>query len=263
MQHRVAGVLMVACGLTGAASAQQFHIGSSEVSQNGGGGITDSVYFGPNFGNGDRRGAVLDGGSDAYDDAGYYTNAFAPGVVVSRRTNTLADINVFRWIDTYTNTGAAPLLVTMLFESNLGSDSLTVIETEERFRSVTYEDRQPSSTDPVLGMMHGNNDFSSEFIHPDLSRPGFLTRRISMTLLPNEPVTLMFADFLVRDLTNRGRDREIAMLGTADFLDQPTPLMSGLSDVEIGAIRNWTIPAPGAGVGLMAGLLWGVRRRRG
>ncbi len=241
--------------------AQSFTIGLNEVARTIAGGSPAPSYQGINLGRGDRRGAVLDGGSDAYDDAGYFADDLpALGLTLSRRTDTLASLNVFRWIDTFTNTLAVPIHVSLTMESNLGSDSLTRSILNDPLRTVTYEDR-PDSTDPILGMMHGNNPVAHALVIPERNA-GFLSRRLLLDLQPNQSITFMFADVLVRDLSDRSGDPALALSSTAFFIADPALLATGLSPTEVNRIANWTIPSPGATTAVLVPLVWLTARRR-
>lgn len=235
----------------------------------------------------DARGAVDDGGYDAYDGAGYIVPGAMrlgngpSGVSISRRADALTELNIYRWLDTYTNTTERPISIDLAFYTNLGSDGDDQILENNSFRLVTSEISAPkrsdvyAPTDPVVAMMHGNNDWAATNITvtKDID---IVRRRFVIDLAPGASATLMFADFLAYTPTlyegeggepiyaDPGTigDVQLALSRSADLIADPSVLFDGIDTRGLGPILNWTIPSPGAAaVGALAGLA-ALRRRR-
>ncbi len=236
----------------------------------------------------DQRGVSIDGGYDAYDGAGaifYYGLPTTRGDIVSlnRRVDALTDLNVYRWIDTYTNNTNESITLTLAMFTNLGSDGYAHIADESAYRFVSYEVTSPESarlgdipTDPVIAMMHGNNEFAANnvhLIHDPFYDPGSgaeygdnVFRVFQITLEGGESASLMFADLLAYTPTEGGdpgttEDIIKALADSQALLADPSPLFA---DLPRGTnILNWTVPAPGTGGVLALGGLAALRRRRG
>jgi hypothetical protein len=227
-------------------------------------------------------GVVDGGGFNAYDDAGIIIADEVlrgqPSLSISRRVGTLASLNVYRWIDTYTNESEEAITVDVAFWSNLGSDGLETVALQDSFRFVSYETEsfrgELVPTDPVVAMMHGNNTWAAE--HISLTRfddegPTFLSddilRTFRLTIGASQSVSLMFADLLAYTTDESGffglpEDVDTAMSRSAALIADPSALFADLERGLAESIVNWTIPAPGscATFVLMAG--FALRRRR-
>lgn len=234
----------------------------------------------------DARGAVDDGGYDAYDGAGFIVPGPMRGdpppsaVSITRRVDALTELNIYRWLDTYTNTTERPVSIDLAFYSNLGSDGFDQTLVNDSFRLVTSEIFVPKRsdvyvpTDPVVAMMHGNNDWAATNITVT-KEFDIVRRRFVFELAPGASATLMFADFLAYTPTlNEGEggvfygdpgtieDVQLAISRSADLIADPSVLFEGIETRGLGPILNWTIPSPGAAaVGALAGLV-ALRRRR-
>lgn len=283
-----AAMVLAAAGLAVTASAQsQFVIDGNSVI-NG----TAGQYIGPNSGGFDLPGAVVNGGIGAYDFAGllffgnnsYNYGGVAPaGLSISRQTDTLQNLNVFRWVVTLTNNSASTITTPVSFFTRIGYDPASYTDVNnDPFRFVTYQNRVLGTVvqadipgRPVIGMMHGNNALTFNNITWDrnLNDPLEVVRRWNMSLAPGQSQTFMFADFLAFTLDANGNagsggqpgDIALAMDTTAAYLGNAIPLFQGLDAATIGAISNWTgigIPTPGAAGVLALGGLVAARRRR-
>lgn len=292
---RAACVLCAIAAMTRHSSAQ-FTIEHEDVFQDQSGFSLGPGYAGPvlpasslsPFKTIDFRGVVADGGFDAYDFAGIPVMeppARGIPVQISRRVDTLDSINVFRWIDTFTNPTDAPMTLSLGLWTNLGSDGSDFVAHQDPFRFVSFENGlsdDVTPTDAVVAMMHGNNQWAQSNIalqrfNEPRGGSGFgpddVVRAFTLTLAPEQSVSLMFADFLAYSPTDFGdgffgdpgqpADVELAISRTAQLLADPSPLFADLPRGQ-GApnIINWTIPAP-AGIALAAfGLPALLRRRR-
>lgn len=184
-------VVPLSIALTAVAACSGLAAGQSQFIINGNSVLTGlsgpagmgGSYSGPNDGGFDLRGAVVNGGIDAYDYAGLifadtgfgYTPAPA-GLSITRRTDTLQDINVFRWVITLTNTTSSTITTPVAFFSRVGYDSPNFTDPlNDPFRFVTFENRVLGTVvqsdipgNPVIGMMHGNNLFTANNIQLSL-----------------------------------------------------------------------------------------------
>ncbi|MBL8745406.1 MAG: hypothetical protein JNK58_03515 [Phycisphaerae bacterium] len=259
---------------------QGFDVGPSYV-----GPIIPGAYVDP-YGTADYRGAASEGDYDAYDGAGVILmstptttrgNPTSP-IIVSRRADALQSLNVYRWIDTYTNITEEATTFTAYFWTNLGSDGGDVVALQDPFRFVSFEndpDDGETPTDPVVAMMHGNNQWTVG--HVFLERFGFqrgdgnffaddVLRTFRLTLEPGQSVSLMFADFLAftpDEFGFQGSPQDVAdaLARTQQLLEDPSPLFADLGRGQAESIINWTIPSPASAPFLAIGLVL-VRRRR-
>jgi hypothetical protein len=273
-----AGVLLLCAG--SALAQGQFTIAQNDVFTGSG---KANSYSGPSTGGTDLRGVVEDGGVDAYDLAGllFFNNqdyASAPaGLNIWRRTDTLTALNVYRWVVRYTNTSSAPITVPVASFSGLGLDGRGAVAASDPFRYVVYENADPDRpnrpTDPVLGMMNGNNQWTLDNVTlvPALEDPSDVRRNFSITLSPGQSLSLMFADFLAMSLDSTGNavgdesDVDLALATTQSYFDNPLPLLQGLDQTTIASLANWSlvsIPTPGAAFALGLGGVVAMRRRR-
>lgn len=264
--------------------ADVFDAGLNEGSSYNGG-YSPSSFFDP-FSSLDLRGVADDGGFDAYDYAGIILadTVGGPGAVsVSRRVDAMEELNVYRWIDTYSNGTEFALTVNINFWTNLGSDGSEIVAAQDPYRFVSFEDGNIDGltpTDPVVAMMHGNNQWTADNI--SLTRFGTrgensyfrddVMRSCTLTLAPGESVSLMFADFLAYTPTDYGDgiindpgvpfDVEHALAQSAALLADPSPLFADLlRGGDAPNIINWSIPTPGT-IALAVFGLAGVGRRR-
>ncbi len=218
-------------------------------------------YNGPHNGPGNYQGAVSDGGFNAFDTWMYPQTEFG-GLSLNRRVDTLSAINTYRHIETYSNTTAGTLSVPLDMFGGLGFGGADVILRDDAFAGVST-DRLSFSSMPVIGFMNGNNGWTAANIVR--ARDGnSVALNYTLTIEPGQSVSLMWATFLARDISNRSGDVALAQNTVSAMLADPmgTGLYAGLSTGEIGAIVNWSVPAPGAAAILCFGGLLAARRRR-
>jgi len=255
---RLLGVVFLMVG--GARGAQM--TAAADIGVNVVGSFTgaSATYVGPNGGNGDYRGAVLDGGFDSFDGFGRY-GSFSGDLTLNRRVELLTG-NVYRWVDTFTNTGANAILTGVNFNGNLGSDAATAFTTVNAYFQVSTDNCL--SCDPVVGFIWGNNVYASTFTRAQFSDVSSIT--IPLTLAPGETKSLMFFAFLAREDTNRVLANDVALATNTMNALFAAPNITGLSALEQSQIVNWgTVPEPGTYVSLgsaLAVLAW-WRKRRG
>ena len=250
----------MAAACASSALGQQFSISPNEVYD----GINftfGNSYIGPSTGS-DSAGAVLDGGYDAFDGWYDYDNTFG-GLSLNRRTETLSSINVYRAIDTFTNNTADALSVPIRLIGNLGSDGGEVFLQNNGYSSITHDSfLEFNFGDPIVGYMNGNNAWTLGNIVRMLSGD-YIYTDFTLTLQPGESISLMFATFLARDITDRSGDAALALSTVNGMLADPmgTGLYTGLTQSEINSIVNW-VPSPSAVALLGIGGLASLRRRR-
>lgn len=233
----------------------------------------------------DLRGVADDAGFDAYDGAGFIlagTGARGepaqPTMSIRRRIDAFTSMNIYRWIDTYTNTGEETITVNVAFWTNLGSDGGEFVAAQDAFRFVSFEDdflTGTTPTDPVVAMMHGNNDWAAaniSLVRFDDQDENFwlddIWRFFTLVLEPGESRSLMFADFLAYAPDEFGfqgspEDVDLALARSAELIADPTDLFSDLERGLADSIVNWTIPAPGTACILGLSAITMRRRRAG
>lgn len=248
---------LLAAACASSALAQQFSIATNDIFD-GSGSVNN--YNGPviNF---DDVGAVIDGGYGAF--AGWMYHANPLGFMTNRRVDTLSSINVYRHIDTFTNLWAGPQTVNLSLLGNFGS-SASVIVRNDAYAFVGHDSNITFNTGaPVIGLMNGNNAWAAANITRSLG-PIAIAVDYTLTLQPGESITLMYATFLARDITDRSGDAALAQSTVNAMLADPmgTGLYTGLTQAEINSIVNWTVPTPGAAALLGLGGLASLRRRR-
>lgn len=246
---------------------------SADVSE----GATGRRYLGPTeTGPADARGTVVDGGFGAYDQAGVIELVFGgdvgslgggslgagssgrdgPSVAVSRRVEGLDGFNSYRWIDRYTNEGSEAVSFTVRLLTDAGSDESTDWLLNTPFRWISYDPVgfPPVPRDPVIAMLHGNNDWtlnnlSFERDPASVGAGDVLSRTFSLTLDPGETKTLMFVDVLMftpmdpADPESLGVRSDVlrAVDISGEVLLDPEPLTRGLDRATAESIVNWDL----------------------
>jgi hypothetical protein len=256
MRHR----FLFACGAltlwANAAQAAQF-TALSDISTDSNGLAFASSYFG--VGGDDLRGAVVDGGYDAFDAFGFYPARLPSGLALNRRTELLPG-NLYRWVDTFTNAGSSALSTSVEFWGNLGSDGSTFFSAVNPHFQVSHDS---GIYDPVVGFIWGNNAYATTFTRNQFGDQTRIT--IPITLGPGESTSLMFFAFLAREVDNRILANDITLATNTVNALFASPNLSGLSGLEQSQIANWNaVPEPStyATVGSALVLAAWVRRRR-
>jgi hypothetical protein len=275
MRTATIGILLT--GLAVSLNAGAF-TASQDICQNNGCATTGASYNGPTSGFGDSSGASADGGNDAFDTYGYYTG-FLGGLTVTRQVDLLGN-NVYRWVDTFTNTGLiltdhtngpATINQTVDFFGNLGSDSATSISSSSQFVLVTFQDDGLGNglcCDPVVGAVLGNNAWAAANITRTLNADQY-DLLINLSVPDQQSVSVAFFAVLAIADPSQGAtaaDMAAALAAANGLRDNPD--FSGLSQNTINGIVNFSagaasVPEPGtlALMGAGLGLLGLIRRR--
>ena len=217
-------------------------------------------YTGPNAGTGvlDTRGAISDGGMDAFDFFGYVTN-LGP-LTLNRRVDAMPSENTYRFLDTYTNPTDSLVSQMILFRGNLAHNGNHTILLQTPFLTV---DKDNTNRIPTVAMVNGNNAWAQNNMSVSYSGREYILA-IQLSLAPGQSVNILNFAFLAFDtgtVRNVAGDSALAqsfgqhLVGVPDY--------SGLSAQDINKIVNFT-PEP-ATVGLVAlgiSLAFTLRRRR-
>ncbi|BBM84201.1 hypothetical protein UABAM_02557 [Candidatus Uabimicrobium amorphum] len=219
---------------------EQFTIDQDDIFVSSG--QTTSSYTGPVPRN-TRVGSVIDGGLDAFDFYGFW-GFLNRGLSLERQVDTLTSDNVYRFVDTFTNTSESSISETIRFVGRLGSNSSEKIALNQAGIIVSFDDPDNNNipqSDPVIAHIFGNNPFLSS-MNANIA-DSFFDNRVDLVLNPGESITIMHMAFLARDLQNRVEDVNLAI--TQGLALQANPIFTGLSSAQINSIVNFdTIPEP-------------------
>jgi len=216
-------------------------------------------YTGPNAGTGilDSRGAISDGGMDAFDFFGFVTNLGA--LTLSRHVDALPSENTYRFLDTYTNPTDSLISQIVLLEGNLAHNGNHTLLLQTPFLTV---DKDNTNRIPTVAMVNGNNAWAQNNMSVSYNGREYILA-IHLTLNPGQSVNILNFAFLAFDngtVRNVAGDSALAQSFGQHLVGAPD--YSGLSTQDINKIVNFT-PEP-ATVGLVAlgiGLAFTLRRR--
>lgn len=241
----LAFVCATACALAGGASAQQFQA-TADIND---GYSTASAYYGTGY-SGSSLGAVYDGGRDAFDTYGRMGGDFG-GLVLARQTEFFSDQNLFRFFDTFYNTGDSAIDTIVTFGGNLGSDTLSTVLYSGGGLYVTCAASGGNCFgDPVIA--HVGGSAAGQSLALDNYGAAF-----HITVGAGQAVSLLNFAFLASSLpTTNASDVALAISKGQDLL--ANPYVAGLSAEQQAQIVNFTggpptRPPPGGGTGGGAG----------
>jgi hypothetical protein len=258
MFQRILGAALTALVIPVAAHAAQFQAsggifnGNDYGSSYAGAGGSTPLYN-------QALGQVVDGGNGAFDAFGFY-NSGVGGLSQTRQVELLSG-NVFRFFDTFTNTGSSSVTTTLNFFGNLGSDGDELISVAKPGLMVTCEDDWSGQcgSDPVLALVSGNNGLGQASITPDRYNVSF-----SVAVKPGESLSLLNFAFLASEMDGPTA-ADVALAQSTGQSLLYAPRLEGLTSQQIASIANFAAPVPEPSTwGLMAlGLgLVGMRLRR-
>lgn len=198
-------------------------------------------------------GQVMDAGDGAFDAFGFYNSGV--GSLVQQRQVELLSGNVYRFYDSFTNTGSTSVSTTLNFFGNLGSDGDELVHHAAGGLLVSCENDSMDAcgSDPVLALVSGNNGLGHASLTPDRYNVSF-----EVTLAAGQTLSLLNYAFLARDVNGpTAADVSFAIATGQGLLTQP--LLQGLSTQQISTIANYTLaPVPEPGTWAMALLGLGV-----
>ena len=233
MKRSFFAAMAIALGGTGAAEAQQFTTTTDVFGAQG----YVSSYTGAGAPN-SARGAVGDGGRDAFDGYGYYTQF--GGLTLNRQTEAFAGQNLYRFFDTFTNKTAQAVTQTVTFYGNLGSDGRTRIQSSGAGYVVTCEAVNSCGGDPVVAGIYGNNGLGERTLNGEHYYVNF-----TLTLDAGESASLLNYAFLASSLSGTNASDVTLATDRAQAL-LSNPMLDGFTDRQLHQIVNFDLGLPAA-----------------
>ena len=206
-------------------------------------------------------GGVQGGGAGTFDNFGFYNRGV--GALTQSRQVELLSGNLFRFLDTFTNTTGARIRTTVQFFGNLGSDGDELVSTKAGGLMVSCQDDGDGNCteDAVIALVAGDNGLAQQGIAPDRYTVGF-----DLDVAAGQSVSLLNFAFLARDLDGPTADDVTLATETGRAL-LTAARVEGLTDAQRASIVNFSasaLPEPASWVMMILGfgLAGGMLRRR-
>jgi hypothetical protein len=175
----------------------------------------------------------------------FQNQVIGSSLVVSRKVFVPSNDEFARWLNLLTNTGAAPLAVTLITSNNLGSDSNTVIVTSSDGDAVaettdtwltTFEDfTGTTSTDPRLGhVLQGPGAPSGVTGITFANGDGFPFWSYDLTIAPGQTAIVM-------NFVTGQPSRADAAAKAAELATLPVNALQCMSETEQSQVVNFVL----------------------
>lgn len=205
-------------------------------------------------------GGVQGGGADTFDNFGFYNRGV--GALTQTRQVELLSGNLFRFLDTFTNTTGARIRTTVNFFGNLGSDGDELVSTDASGLIVSCQDDGDGqcAEDAVVALIAGDNGLARQSITPDRYNVSF-----DLDVAAGQSVSLLNYAFLARDVDGPTAADVTLATDTGRALLRAARV-EGLSEAQRASIVNFSasaLPEPASWVMMILGFgLAGGRLRR-
>jgi len=237
----------IAAAWSGSAQAAQYVMTPDIIGPSG----YVTAYTGPGT-QGNTNGAIGDGGRDAFDGYGYFTQL--GGLTLNRQTETFVDQNLVRFFDTLVNTSTETITRTVTFYGNLGSDGSTAMQARgPGYLTTCQGSGSVCSADPVVSAVYSGNGLGNQRLEGENYYVDY-----QLTLAPGESASLLNFAFLTSEST--GTQRSDVVLGSEwAVAARSNPFITGLSDGQLASVRNFdfnvtaAVPEPQTWVMMLAG----------
>lgn len=263
----VAAICLAATG----AQAQQFSA-QADIATVDGGATVGSSYTGPGSNTSIINipvGSVLDGGSDAFDIYGFYSNFGT--LTFTRQTELLSD-NTYRFFDTFTNAASRSTVVqSVVFTGDLGSDSATQVLTSTPGLRVTCQGVSGNcGGDPVVASVYSNNGSGLVSYTPGFQGSGDRYNvTFNLSVAPGQSVSLLNYAFLAQNI-NGTDNADLALANVRGLALQAAPNVTGLTQQQLATVQNFNlgvtpaVPEPAIWAMMIGGfgIVGGAMRRR-
>ena len=233
MKRNLLLAMALAFGGAGAGQAQQF---TTTGDLFGAAGYVSS-YTGIGIAN-QARGGVSDGGRDAFDGYGYYTQF--GGLTLNRQSEVFAGQNLYRFFDTFTNNTGHAVTQTVTFYGNLGSDGRTKVQSAGPGYLVTCEAVSSCAGDPAVAAIYGNNGLGVQTLNGEQYYVNF-----TLSLAAGESASLLNYAFLASSLSGTNAADVALATDRAQALFS-NPMLDGITDQQLRRVANFDLGLPAA-----------------